>query len=154
LRLTLWSLVALVVIGAGLVFVVPLFISAENVRNKLFAEIESATGYRLTVIGPLHISAFPSLELVAEDVGVAHNAGADDAVELATAKELRFSLALAPLLSGKVQVTEIASGCRNQPRRTELQQQLNRRERGLANHRPPPCSRASASTASASRTAR
>jgi len=92
----------------GLVFVVPLLISADDVRNKLFAEIESATGYRLTVSGPLHISAFPTLKLVAEDVGVAQNTGADDAVDLATAKELHFGLALAPLFSGRVQVTEIA----------------------------------------------
>ena len=30
------------------------------------------------------------------------------AVDLATAKELRFGLAVAPLLSGKVQLTEVA----------------------------------------------
>jgi len=107
-RLALWSLVAVVVIGVSLVFVVPLLISADDVRNKLFAEIESATGYRLTVNGPLHISAFPMLKLVAEDVGVAQKTGADNAVDLATAKELHFGLALVPLFSGRVQVTEIA----------------------------------------------
>lgn len=107
MRLALWSLAAVVVIGLGLVLVAPLFISAEDVRNRLFAEIEGATGYRLTVNGPMHISAFPTLKLVAEDVGVARSAGAD-AVDLATAKQLRFGLALASLFSGKVQVTEIA----------------------------------------------
>ena len=55
----------------------------------------------------MHISAFPSLKLVAEDVGVAQSAGAWT-VDLATAKQLRFGLALAPLLSGRVQVTEMA----------------------------------------------
>ena len=44
--------------------------------TEVFAEIEGATGYRLTVNGPVHISAFPSLKLVAEDVGVAQSAGA------------------------------------------------------------------------------
>lgn len=43
------ELVAIVVIGAIIVFVAPLLISAEDVRNKLFAEIEAATGYRLRV---------------------------------------------------------------------------------------------------------
>jgi len=108
LRLALWSLVTVVVIGAGLVFIVPLFISAEDVRKKVFAEIESATGYRLTVNGSLRISAFPTLKLVAKDVGLAKITDAGDAADLATAKELRFGLALAPLLSGSVQVTEIA----------------------------------------------
>ncbi|MGH6827107.1 AsmA family protein [Methyloceanibacter sp.] len=103
----LWSLAAIVAVGLAVVFVAPLFISAEDVRNKLFAEIEEATGYRLTVNGSLHISAFPTLKLVAEDVGVAQTKGAGT-VDLATAKELRFGLAVAPLFSGKVQLTEIA----------------------------------------------
>jgi len=92
LRIALWSLAAIIGIGVAVVFVAPLFISAEDVRNKLFAEIEEATGYRLTVNGSLHISAFPTLKLVAEDVGVAQTKGAG-AVDLATAKELRFGLA-------------------------------------------------------------
>jgi len=107
LRIALWSLAAIIGIGVAVVFVAPLFISAEDVRNRLFAEIEEATGYRLTVNGSLHISAFPTLKLVAEDVGVAQTKGAG-AVDLATAKELRFGLAVAPLLSGKVQLTEVA----------------------------------------------
>ena len=40
LRLALWSLAAIVVIGVAAVLVAPLFISAEDVRNRLFAEIE------------------------------------------------------------------------------------------------------------------
>jgi AsmA protein len=107
LRLALWSLAAIIAIGVAAVFIAPLFISAEDVRNRLFAEIEEATGYRLTVNGSLHISAFPTLKLVAEDVGVAQTSGAGT-VDLATAKELRFGLAMAPLLSGKIQLTEIA----------------------------------------------
>jgi AsmA protein len=107
LRLAFWSLAAIVAIGVGLIFVAPLFISAEDVRNRLFAEIEGAIGYRLTVSGPLSISAFPSLKLVAENVGVSRITDAG-AVDLATAKELRFGLALLPLMEGTVQVTEIA----------------------------------------------
>jgi AsmA protein len=44
LRLALWSLAAIIAIGVAVVFVAPLFISAEDVRNRLFAEIEQATG--------------------------------------------------------------------------------------------------------------
>ncbi|MGB6948466.1 MAG: AsmA family protein [Methyloceanibacter sp.] len=107
MRLAFWSLAATVVIVVLIIFVAPLLISAEDVRNKLFAQIESATGYRLSVNGPLHVSAFPSLQLVAEEVGVAQNTGAGR-VDLVTAKEVRFGLAVAALLSGKVQVTEVA----------------------------------------------
>ena len=45
--------------------------ATQTYSSKPFAEIEDATGYRLTVNGSLHISAFPTLKLVAEDVGEA-----------------------------------------------------------------------------------
>ena len=133
----------------------PLFISAEDVRNRLFAEIEQATGYRLTVNGSLHISVFPTLKLVAEDVGVAQTKGAGT-VDLATAKELRFGLAMAPLLSGKVQLTEIAliRPVLNMPDASPKSAGAEPGDKAGAGRRSPRRSRASASTACASRTAR
>ena len=71
MRITLFGLAAIAIIGAIAVFVGPLFISTDDVRNTLFAQVESATGYRLRVSGPVQISVFPSLDLVAEDVGIA-----------------------------------------------------------------------------------
>jgi AsmA protein len=105
-RFTLIGLAAIAVIGAIIVFIGPLFISTDDVRDKIFAQVEAATGYRLRVSGPVHIAMFPSLDLVAEDVGVAQSASGD-APELATAKKLKFSLALSTLLSGRVQITEV-----------------------------------------------
>jgi len=52
------------------------------------------------------ISLIPSLDLVAEDVGVART-GANEAAEIATAKSLRFGLQLSALFGGKVNVTEV-----------------------------------------------
>ena len=46
MRFTLIGLLAIAVIGAIIVFVGPLFISADDVRSKLFAQVEAATGYR------------------------------------------------------------------------------------------------------------
>jgi AsmA protein len=76
-------------------------------RGALFAQVEQATGYRLRVSGPVKVSLIPALDLVAEDVGVTKS-GADDAPEMATAKELRFGLKLSALFGGKVKMTEIA----------------------------------------------
>jgi AsmA protein len=105
MRLTLIGLAVIAVIGAIVFFIGPLFISADDVRDKILAQIESATGYRLRVDGPVHLSVFPSLDLVAEDVGVAQ-ASAGTA-EMATARKLKFSLALRELLGGKVKITEV-----------------------------------------------
>lgn len=105
MRLTLIGLAVIAVIGAIVFFIGPLFISADDVRDKILAQIESATGYRLRVDGPVHLSVFPSLDLVAEDVGLAQASSGN--AEMASAKKLKFSLALRELLGGKVKITEV-----------------------------------------------
>ena len=95
MRITLFGLAAIAIIGAIIVFVGPLFISTE-----------STTGYRLRVSGPVQVSLFPSLDLVAEDVGIAQS-GAAATSEMATTKSLRFGLQLSALIGGKVKMTEV-----------------------------------------------
>jgi AsmA protein len=103
LRLIFSIFTAIVVIAAALFFFGPLLISTDEVRAQLLAQVESATGYRLRVDGPVKFSLFPSLDLVAEDVGVSQSGSA----EIATAKELRFGLVWSALWGGKVQLTEV-----------------------------------------------
>jgi uncharacterized protein involved in outer membrane biogenesis len=105
-RITLFGLAAIAILGAIIVFVGPLFISTDGLRAALFAEVESATGYRLRVSGPVQVSLLPSLDLVAEDVGLAQS-GTGDTGEIAKAKSLRFGLQLSALLGGKVSMTEV-----------------------------------------------
>jgi uncharacterized protein involved in outer membrane biogenesis len=105
-RFTLFGLAAIAIIGASIVFVGPLFISTDGLRDSLFAQVEAATGYRLRVSGPVEVSVFPSLDLVAEDVGIAQS-GAAATSEMATAKSLRFGLQLSALLGGKVKMTQV-----------------------------------------------
>ena len=106
MRFTLFGLAAIAIIGAIVVFVGPLFISTDDLRTSLVAQVESATGYRLRVSGPLQVSFFPSLDLVAEDVGIAQGGEANSA-EMAKAKSLRLGLQLAALFGGQVKMTEI-----------------------------------------------
>ena len=107
MRLIFSLLTAIVVVVAAIFFVGPLFISADDVRNQLFAQIESATGYRLRMSGPVDVTLFPSFHLVAEDVGIAQPAARGD-TEFATAKKLKFGLMLKGLLDGKMRMTEVA----------------------------------------------
>jgi AsmA protein len=105
-RLIFSLLTAIIIVVAAIFFVGPLFISADDVRNQLFAQIESATGYRLRMSGPVDVTLFPSFHLVAEDVGIAQPAVRGD-TEFATAKKLKFGLMLKGLLDGKMQMTEV-----------------------------------------------
>ncbi len=106
MRFTLFGLAAIAIIGAIIVFVGPLFISTDDLRDSLLAQVESTTGYRLRVSGPVQVSLFPSLDLVAEDVGIAPS-GAANTAEMAKAKSLRFGLQLSALFGGKVKMTEV-----------------------------------------------
>jgi len=106
LRRILFALVALIVVGVGLVFIAPLFISTADLQKKALAQVESATGYRVRIDGPVRMAFFPSLDLVARDVGIAQPAAGGPA-EFATARNLKFGLRLGGLLHGKVQLTEV-----------------------------------------------
>ena len=106
MRITLFGLAAIAIVGAIVAFIGPYFISTDALRGALFAQVEQATGYRLRVSGPVKVALIPSLDLVAEDIGVAKS-GEGDAPEMATAKELRFGLKLSALFGGKVNMTEI-----------------------------------------------
>lgn len=106
MRLIFSILTAIVVLIAGLIFVAPMFISTDQIRSELFARVEQMTGYRLRVSGPLDITVFPSLALVAEDVGVAEPTAVGDK-EFATAKKVRFDLLWTGILQGNVRVREV-----------------------------------------------
>ncbi|MBM3545123.1 MAG: AsmA family protein [Alphaproteobacteria bacterium] len=105
MRLIFSVFTAIVIIAAAIFFFGPLLISTDGVRDQLLAQVESATGYRLRVDGPVKFSLFPSLDLVAEDVGVSQ--GGAPGTEIAKAKKLRFGLVWSALWGGKVQLTEV-----------------------------------------------
>jgi len=105
-RRILFVVLALVILGAGLVFVAPYFIATDDLQKRVLAQVESATGYRVRVDGPMRIALFPSLDLVARDVGIAEPAAGGSA-EFITARTLKFGLLASGLLSGKVQLTEL-----------------------------------------------
>jgi len=90
----------------GFIFVAPYFISTANVKERALAQVERATGYRFRIDGQVKISVFPSLDLVARDVGIARP-DQDGTAEFTEVEALRFGLVLQSLLAGKVQFTEI-----------------------------------------------
>lgn len=106
MRRILFALTAIAVIAVSIVFIAPLFISTENLQKRALAQVESATGYRVRIDGPVKIAVFPSLDLVARDVGIAKPDQGGTA-EFATARMLRFGLVLRSLLAGKVKLTEV-----------------------------------------------
>lgn len=106
MRRAFLSFGAIVAIVAIAVLMVPVFISAEDVKTKILAQVESATGYRVRIDGPVSISMLPFLDLVAEQVEVS-KPGGEGLEQVAGAEKLRFGLSFGGLLSGNIRMTEI-----------------------------------------------
>ncbi|WP_372425982.1 AsmA family protein [Salinarimonas chemoclinalis] len=97
----------LLALGVGALALVPLVVPAETVRARIAAEIEARTGWRVAFDGPVSLGVFPEIALTAERLRIESAADAHDALA-ADVERAAFGLALAPLLSGSVRLTEIA----------------------------------------------
>jgi AsmA protein len=93
---------------AGLVVLAVLVLAFGIPAQPFVAYLEdhaAKAGYRLRVDGSSQISLFPYLNVSAGDIRLAE--GKDSREELLTAKEVRFALSLASLLTGDIRVTDI-----------------------------------------------
>lgn len=97
------GIVLVLLIGA--VVAVPFLVPTETIKSQLTAQVEAATGRKLTVNGDLDFSVLPSLAVGMDDVRFA-NAPGSDVAEMVTLKELKVELKLLPLLSGAVEVDQ------------------------------------------------
>jgi uncharacterized protein involved in outer membrane biogenesis len=93
------------VIGAllvGAAFALPFFLSGETARNQIVKQVAAQTGLALRLDGKVSVSAFPQIAVTAQSVGLAPSPGE---TEILAAREVRFSLQLLPLLSGRVELS-------------------------------------------------
>ena len=95
------AVVALVLAAA---IVVPWFLPKDAIRAELVAQIESRTGLRLRLDGPVGLSLLPGLGLSAENVGVA----SADGEEMLRVDAVDFGLAWSTLFGGSARLTHIS----------------------------------------------
>ena len=87
---------------AGAALALPFFLSAETARNQIVKQVAAQTGLALRLEGNVSVSAFPQIAVMAQSVGLAPSPGE---AEILTAREVRFSLQLLPLLSGRIELS-------------------------------------------------
>lgn len=90
-----------------IILVVPLFLPKDEIKRQVVEQVDKRFGWRVRLDGPVSLSLFPGFSLVAEDIGLAGEAGADG-IEFAKAERVEFGLAWGGLVSGNIQVTGIA----------------------------------------------
>ncbi len=95
----------LLVLLIGAVVAAPMLVPAETIKSQLAAQVESATGRKLSVDGDLDLSVLPSLAVDMGEVRFA-NAPDSDVADMATLDRLKVKLKVLPLLSGSVEVDE------------------------------------------------
>jgi AsmA protein len=97
-------LVVFVVVIVATVAIAPFLIPASVVKERALEQVGAVLGWRLRIDGDLSLSFFPNLAFYASDVGLSGEAGADG-VEFLTAEQVRFGLAIVPLLSGRIEIS-------------------------------------------------
>jgi AsmA protein len=106
LKLLKWIgivVVVLVVLVVGAAFVLPQFISVDTYKDRLIAEVKSATGRDLKISGPVHLSVLPHLAIDAAQVSLSNVPGGQSK-DMMTLGSLQVEVELFPLISGEYRV--------------------------------------------------
>ncbi|QFT29664.1 putative assembly protein [Labrenzia sp. THAF82] len=107
MRRLLIGLGSLVFMLVTIILVVPLFLPKDEIKRQVVEQVDQRLGWRVRLDGPVSLSLFPGFSLVAEQIGLSGEAGADG-IEFAKAERMEFGLAWGGLLSGNIQVTGIS----------------------------------------------
>ena len=102
----LFGVAGLFILLVAAVVVVPGFIDWNDYKDMITAQAKAATGRDLVIGGDIQIAVLPFPALVAKDVRLANLEGAA-APHMVRLKSLEVSLALGPLLSGRIQVETV-----------------------------------------------
>lgn len=105
MRAFLTFIVVVAILVVGTVLLAPRFISTDMIKQEVEAAVLEQTGRKLTIAGDVSLSVWPALGADIGDVTFA-NAPNGKADAMASMKELRAELAIVPLLSGEVRVSE------------------------------------------------
>lgn len=103
----LFSILSVLVVVIAGVLVVPSFIDWSKYSTQIKTQIEKTTGYKLDLNGKISASLFPMPSVTINKVGI-DSAGAKGPVGFkGTAEEVSVSVALIPLLSGDISVSDV-----------------------------------------------
>ncbi|MEG3620011.1 AsmA family protein [Magnetovibrio sp. PR-2] len=100
------GVVVLVALVIGGVIIAPSFVDSQAIKQEITTQARAATGRDLTIDGNLEIRIFPSPSLTANNVRLS-NAARGEAKHMVDMQAVEVRVALAPLLSGQVQVEQI-----------------------------------------------
>ena len=99
----------MVAVFLAAIFVAPNFVDWNQYRDELTAYAKSFTGRELEIKGDIKFAILPSPILAIKDLRIANSKGPRDA-DIASLESLEIHLALTPLLTKNIQVTNLKLG--------------------------------------------
>ena len=106
MRKLLWILAGVVVVVLGGALALPGLLDWNQYKGMATEKVRELTGRELTIAGDVSIAIWPAPALVAEDITFTSLPGSQSP-NLASVKAVEVRVALAPLLSGRVQVETV-----------------------------------------------
>ena len=101
-----YALLVLLVLVVAALFIVPSVLNWERFKPEITERLEAITGREIAIDGPLAVSILPTPTIKAADLRIANAPGAV-APDMARIASLDLTLALGPLLGGKIAVTSL-----------------------------------------------
>ena len=92
-----------VIAVVAVIFLLPVFLSADVVRNKVVEQLSEWTGKEIMLMGPATLSVFPNLSIELQGLSIASSKDVD-AIPLVTMDGLTAQIHLLPLLTGNIEV--------------------------------------------------
>ena len=106
MRKVLIGIAAVLVIIVVAIIAIPFFVPLDAIRDRIIAEVKTATGRDLAIGGPVGLSVFPSAAVELSEVSLSNAPGATRPSML-TLGELDVEVALLPLLSGEIVIQRL-----------------------------------------------
>ena len=101
-----YAVLVLLVLVVAALFIVPSVLDWERFKPEITERLEAITGLEIAIDGPLAVSILPTPTIKAADLRIVNAPGAV-APDMARIVSLDLTLALGPLLGGKIAVTSL-----------------------------------------------
>ena len=101
-----YAVLVLLVLVVAALFIVPSVLDWERFKPEITERLEAITGLEIAIDGPLAVSILPTPTIKAADLRIV-NAPGTVAPDMARIVSLDLTLALGPLLGGKIAVTSL-----------------------------------------------
>ncbi len=106
MRKILIGIAAVLVIIVVAIIAIPFFVPLDAIRDRIIAEVKTATGRDLAIDGPVDLSVFPAAAVELSEVSLSNAPGAERP-DMLTLGQLDVEVALLPLLSGEIVIRRL-----------------------------------------------